>query len=117
MKCERDIIKYHLEAKHSMSLESYIKQFPNPVVTVGESRRSNASSAAQANPPMVQIFGDFDDTPAKSDVSQDGSKKSPWYRGSSFSCVPCNRNFTAQVGGNSGTFWGLSNKNPPLLHR
>jgi hypothetical protein len=26
MKCERDIIKYHLEAKHSMSLEEYIEQ-------------------------------------------------------------------------------------------
>merc|ERR1719270_1774130 len=39
MKCERDIIKYHLEAKHSMSLEEYIDQFPNPVVTVGDPMR------------------------------------------------------------------------------
>jgi hypothetical protein len=26
MKCERDIIKYHLEAKHAMSLEEYMEQ-------------------------------------------------------------------------------------------
>lgn len=112
MKCERDIIKYHLEAKHSMSLENYIDQFPNPIVTVGESRRSNAapkpmesasndgsldgmSNVMLENPPMVQIFTQFDEIPTKSPVI--GQKKAPWYRGSTFNCTPCNRKFTAQV--------------------
>jgi hypothetical protein len=26
------------------------------------------------------------------------SRGAPWYRGSNFTCIPCNRQFTAQVG-------------------
>merc|ERR1719384_1533394 len=63
MKCERNIIKYHLEAKHSMSLEEYVDQCPVPVVTVGESRRSNAATHARGNiqqaMPLLQRFPGF----------------------------------------------------------
>ena len=97
MKCERDIIKYHLEAKHSMSLEDYIDQFPNPVVTVGESRRSNAANHARtANNPSLspQKFGATSSSEMETELN---GGKAPWYRGSSFTCIPCQRNFTAQV--------------------
>ena len=94
MKCERDIIKYHLEAKHSMSLEDYVDQFPNPIVTIGESRRSNAATHARtAVPPQWT-----DSSPVKQEGAvEQGNGKAPWYRGSNFTCIPCSRPFTAQV--------------------
>merc|ERR1719228_1280667 len=98
MKCERDIIKYHLEAKHSMSLENYIDQFPNPIVTVGESRRSNAATHARSvtpSLPMLQMFTTPENSPIKTEMPSDTSGKAPWYRGSNFTCIPCNRHFTA----------------------
>jgi len=122
MKCERDIIKYHLEAKHSMSLENYEQQVPNPVVTIGESRRSNAASSSRTSSissvgsrtsslPSSQFIPSNDNTPVKfvaaaaerSPVAADRRSvgvtdpKIPWYRGSNFTCIPCNRQFTAQV--------------------
>ena len=100
MKCERDIIKYHLEAKHSMSLEEYIDQFPNPVVTVGESRRSNAANHARtANNPgsMVHALQKFGASSSSDLETELTGGKAPWYRGSSFKCIPCDRNFTAQA--------------------
>ena len=106
MKCERDIIKYHLEAKHQMSLEEYQDQFPNPVVTVGESRRSNAANHARtANAPMSLLnkFGVNNSSAAASSSSDSTQEtelsggKAPWYRGSRFTCIPCDRSFTAQV--------------------
>lgn len=101
MKCERDIIKYHLEAKHQMSLEDYQDQFPNPVVTVGESRRSNAANHARtANVPNhahnMNKFGSASSSSDAPETELTGGK-APWYRGSSFTCIPCDRNFTAQV--------------------
>merc|ERR1719281_2131935 len=71
MKCERDIIKYHLEAKHAMSLENYIDQFPNPIVTVGESRRSNAATHARSvtpSMPMLQMFASPESSPIKTEI-------------------------------------------------
>jgi len=101
MKCERDIIKYHLEAKHAMSLENYIDQIPNPIVTIGESRRSNAATHARAvtpsSLPMLQMFATPESSPIKLEMSPDTGGKAPWYRGSKFTCIPCNRHFTAQV--------------------
>jgi len=101
MKCERDIIKYHLEAKHAMSLENYIDQFPNPIVTIGESRRSNAATHARSvtpSMPMLQMFASPESSPIKTEIpSTDPSGKAPWYRGSNFTCIPCSRHFTAQV--------------------
>ena len=106
MKCERDIIKYHLEAKHSMSLEEYVDQCPVPVVTVGESRRSNAATHARGNiqqaMPLLQRFPGFPPM-LKQEVAQTmpmpliQEKGAPWYRGSNFTCIPCQRQFTAQV--------------------
>ena len=100
MKCERDIIKYHLEEKHAMSLENYIDQIPNPIVTIGESRRSNAATNARAvtpSMPMLQMFTTPETSPIKMELPSDSSGKAPWYRGSKFTCIPCNRHFTAQV--------------------
>merc|ERR1719507_1603009 len=98
MKCERDIIKYHLEAKHSMSLEDYIDQFPNPVVTVGESRRSNAANHARtANNPLLANLQRLGGSGASEAGNETGNSNTPWYRGSNFTCIPCQRNFTAQV--------------------
>merc|ERR1719264_1618869 len=98
MKCERDIIKYHLEAKHSMSLEDYIDQFPNPVVTVGESRRSNAANHARtANNPLLANLQRLGGSGAGEAGNETGNSNTPWYRGSNFTCIPCQRNFTAQV--------------------
>lgn len=101
MKCERDIIKYHLEAKHAMSLENYIDQFPNPIVTIGESRRSNAATHARSvtpSMPMLQMFASPESSPIKTEMPpSDPSGKAPWYRGSNFTCIPCSRHFTAQV--------------------
>ena len=98
MKCERDIIKYHLEAKHSMSLEEYIDQFPNPVVTVGESRRSNAANHARtANNPLLANLQRLGGGAGNEAGSESGNSNTPWYRGSNFTCIPCQRNFTAQV--------------------
>ena len=106
MKCERDIIKYHLEAKHSMSLEEYIEQCPVPVVTIGESRRSNAATHARGNinpqanhlavsipgMPQLQRFPQMNP-----EVVESYEKGAPWYRGSNFTCIPCQRPFGAQV--------------------
>ena len=102
MKCERDIIKYHLEAKHSMSLEEYIDQFPNPVVTVGESRRSNAANharTAHTHTPATptKYGGGQEGGGGGGQEAEVGGGKAPWYRGSNFTCIPCQRNFTAQV--------------------
>ena len=98
MKCERDIIKYHLEAKHSMSLEDYIDQFPNPVVTVGESRRSNAANHARtANNPLLANLQRLGGPGVSEAGNEAGNSNTPWYRGSNFTCIPCQRNFTAQV--------------------
>ena len=38
-----------VQAKHSMSLEEYEEQVPNPVVTIGESRRSNSASHSRTS--------------------------------------------------------------------
>jgi predicted transcriptional regulator/uncharacterized C2H2 Zn-finger protein len=105
MKCERDIIKYHLEAKHSMSLEEYVDQCPVPVVTIGESRRSNAATHARGNiptgMPLLQRFPALNHSPLKQEVghmmTMNQEKGAPWYRGSNFTCIPCQRQFTAQV--------------------
>ena len=99
MKCERDIIKYHLEAKHSMSLEDYVDQFPRPIVTIGESRRSNAATHARtANTGQSSSVNQSKvGSDLNSSSEEAGLGKAPWYRGSSFTCIPCNRPFTAQV--------------------
>jgi predicted transcriptional regulator len=100
MKCERDIIKYHLEAKHSMSLEEYVEQCPMPVVTIGESRRSNAATHARGTVPglpLLQRYPGITGSPVKPEVLAGQEKGAPWYRGSNFTCIPCQRQFTAQV--------------------
>ena len=67
---------------------------------------------------MVQIFSHEDDdmsaptttttavTQEAGEIRNDTSEKAPWYRGSSFTCIPCQRSFNAQVGGRRGSSHG-----------